>query len=358
MDYNGLNISLEGEPTVDYVMPSLGTYDYWAIEYGYREFAAPTEAQELARLADQSNSNAALAYSTDEDIFGIDPLVNQRDLGDDPLAHARRQLKIARELWARTQARALPDNDDFTIYRRNLQRGLNYYAFTVPLVAKYVGGTYTSRALAGAQQPLLVPVPAAKQREALNLVLGEVFSTGSLRFDPKFMSRLGVEQLERTGPGRFVSNTDYSLSEAVLGIQRGALDALMSDNLASRLADAETKVADTRALLSYADVQAQIGTATWSELKAGRKGGGEIDSMRRNLQREHLRRLAGGLLRPSASVATDVRAVHRQVALRLESELKAALAAGGWTSIAQAHLADCLATLTEALRAPLNKQGA
>jgi len=359
MDYNGLNISLEGEATADYVMPSLGAYDHWAIEYGYREFPAASEKGDLTRLADQSNSNPALAYSTDEDIAGIDPLVNQRDLSDDPLAHAQRQLKIARELWTRTQARTLPAGDDLSIYRRNLQRGLGYYAATVPVVAKYVGGTYTSRALAGANQALLVPVPAEKQRAALNLLVNEVFTAGSLHFDPKFMSRLGVEQFERLGPNRAILNVDFSLADAVLTIQRSALDALMSDNLASRLADSESKVADARTLLSYADVQAQISGAAWSELKGGagaRKG--EIDNFRRNLQREHLRRLATGLLRPTSNVATDVRAVHRQVALRLEAGLKAALAGGGWTSIAQAHLADSLATLSEALRAPLAKQGA
>jgi hypothetical protein len=362
MDYNGLNISLDGEATADYVMPTLGAYDYWAIAYGYSEFPAASEQAELAKLADQSSSNPALAYSTDEDIFGIDPLVNQRDLTDDPLAHAQRQLKIARELWTRTQARVLPAGDDLSIYRRNLQRGLNYYAFSVPVLAKYVGGTYTSRALAGAKQPLLVPVPADKQRAALKLLVSEIFTTGSLRFDPQFMSRLAVDQFERFGPNRAILNVDFSLSDAVLTIQRGALDALMSDNLASRLADSETKVADARTLLSYADVQTQISGATWAELKGTKAGPGarkgEIDNFRRNLQREHLRRLATGLLRPTSNAATDVRAVHRQVALRLEADLKAALAGGGWTSIAQAHLADSLATLSEALRAPLAKQGA
>ncbi len=361
MDYNGLNISLDGEPIADYVMPTLGAYDYWAIEYGYREFPAATETAQLAALAAQSETNPTLAYSTDEDIFGIDPLVNQRDLGDDPLAYAQRNIKLGRELWARTQSRVLPEGDDLTLYRRNLSRSLAALGNAVPMVAKYVGGTYTSRSLSGGKQALLVPVPAAKQKAALDLLVSEVFTTTALRFDPKIMSRLGVEQLERTGPNRFVANVDYSIADAVLAIQRSALDALMSDGLASRLSDAETKVVDTKSLLSFADVQEQVRTATWSELKG--KGAkevakrGEIESLRRSLQREHLRRLAAGLLRPTSAAATDVRAVYRQAALRLESELKAAVAAGGWTSIAQAHLADSLATVSEALRAPLNKQG-
>jgi hypothetical protein len=357
MDYNALNMPLVGETTADYHMGTLGAYDYWAIEYGYREFAAGAEVKGLADIAARSAREPALAYATDEDVQGVDPLINQRDLGDDPLAHAQRQIKLARELWARTQNRVLPADDNMAILRRNLQRGLTGLGASVPVVAKYVGGTYTSRALAGAQQPLLTPVPAAKQREALDLLVSEVFASGSFRFDPQFMSRLGVDQLDRIGPNRFVTNTDFSLSEAVLGIQRGALDALMSDAMATRLADAETKVADPRSLLSYADVQARLSAATWSELKTSKAASRDIDSLRRNLQREHLRRIATGLIRPASAAATDVRAVHRQVAQQLQSELKGALAAGGWSSIARAHLADSMNTLDEALRAPLMKQG-
>jgi hypothetical protein len=357
MDYNALNMPLDGETTADYFMGTLGAYDMWAIEYGYREFAAEAEVKGLADIASRAEREPALAYATDEDVQGTDPLVNQRDLGDDPLAHAQRQIKLARELWARTQSRVLPADDNMAILRRNLQRGLTGLGASVPVVAKYVGGTYTSRALAGAQQALYTPVPAAKQRAALDLLVSEVFASGSFKFDPKFMSRLGTDQLDRAGPNRFVTNTDFSLNEAVLGIQKGALDALMSDSMALRLADAENKVDDPKSLLSYADVQARLSNAAWSELKAGKGASKDIDSLRRNLQREHLRRLATGLVRPVSAVATDVRAVHRQVALQLEGELKAALNSGGWSSIARAHLADSLSTLGEALRAPLMKQG-
>jgi hypothetical protein len=357
MDYNALNLPLEGEPGSEYHMVTLGAYDYWAIEYGYREFPAATEKEDLARLAAQGDRDPALAYSTDEDLGSNDPLVNQRDLGDDPLAFAQRQIKLAHELWQRTQARTLAPDDDMTIYRRNLTRGLNFVAASVPMVTKYLGGTYTSRALAGAGQALVVPVPAAQQRAALDLLVGEVFAAGSFRFEPKFMSRLAVDQLDRTGPNRFIGSTDFSLPGAVLSIQRSALDALMSEGLATRLADAEAKVDDPRTLIGFADVQSRLSSAIWSELKVGKGGKGEIESLRRNLQREHLKRLAGSLLRPASGAAADVRAASRQTALQLQGELKAALAAGGWNATARAHLAESLETLDETLKAPLVKQG-
>jgi hypothetical protein len=356
MDYNPPNLPLDGEPVADYHMPGLGAYDLWAIEYGYREFAPADEKGALGRLASQGENDPALAYGTDEDTAGADPTINRFDLGDDPLAYAQRQLRLARELWARTQARELAADDDFTLYRRNLERGFSRVSQAVPLLAKYVGGVYSSRVLAGAGKPLLVPVPAATQRAALDLLLNEVFASASFRFDPRFMSRLGVDQLDRAGPNRFVGSTDFSLAGTVAGIQRSALDALMSDSVAARLADSEAKVADPKTLPSYADVQARLREAVWSELKGAARAG-EIDSLRRTLQREHVKRLAAGVLRPASAVAADVRAVHRQEALSLEADLKAALARRSWSAIARAHLADSQAVLAEALKAPLMKQG-
>ncbi|MCW5634834.1 MAG: zinc-dependent metalloprotease [Rubrivivax sp.] len=372
MDYNPPNISLPGEPVADIHMPGLGAYDHWAIEYGYREYATPAEEREaLARLAARGDTEPALAFATDGDAGAGDPTVNLFDLGEDPMAYARRQLALAKELWERTQARQLPAEDTMEVYRRNLSRGLSNVSRAAALLTKYVGGAVTSRATAGADKPLVAPVPAAQQRQALSILLDEVFSASSFRFQPRFMSRLGVDPLDDRRGGRAA---DFSLAGSVLGMQRTALDALMSDGIAQRLADAEVKVSDQSQLLGYAELQARLRDAVWSEVappakpttrrlpgKTAATPSGppptEIDSLRRNLQREHVRRIAGGVLRPTSAVAADVRAVHRQVALELEASLKAALGSRKWSPMAQAHLADSLAVLSEALKAPLNRQG-
>ena len=374
MDYNAPNIALQGEPVADIQMPGLGVYDYWAIEYGYREFAtAEDETRALSRLAAQGDTDPALAYAADGDASADDPTVNRFDLGDDPLAYARRQLLLARELWSRTQVRELAPDDTMEVYRRNLGRGLGRVANAVSLLAKYVGGAVTSRATAGANKPLVAPVPAVQQREALSVLLSEIFASSSFRFEPRFMSRLGVDRRDLNSFGRAA---EFSLASSVLGIQRAALDTMMSDSMAQRLADAEVKVSDQSTLLGYAELQERLRDAVWSEIappskSAARTPGkpsldpasaapapSEIDSLRRNLQREHVRRIAGGVLRATSAAAADVRSVHRQVALQLEASLKTALQQRGWTPMARAHLSDSLATITEALKAPLTKQGA
>lgn len=360
MDYNALNIPLEDEPATVYNQVTLGEYDYWAIEYAYRPLAPEVEQEELARIAARSANNPALAYATDEDAggffgVGIDPTVNQFDLGSDPLAYYQRRVVLARELLARTQKLELKPGDNLSVYRRNLQRAIGAIGFVAPLIGKYVGGVYTSRDVVGAGDgPLLVPVPAARQREALDLLAREVFSVDSFRFDPQFMSRLGIDHLERVAPGgQVIVNTDFSLATTVLDIQKKVLDQLMADAVAVRLADAETKVVDKRGLLSFADVQGQLADAIWSELRSGR----DIDSLRRNLQREHARRLASALVRPTSAAAADVRAAVRAVALKLEADLRRHIGNARLNAATRAHIAEMQAVLAEALKAPLIRQG-
>jgi len=361
MDYLGANVPLENERGGDLVMSSIGHYDKWAIEWGYRPLATHEEKDALARIAARSATDPWLAYGTDEDAggdaffplaAGIDPLVNRFDYGSNPLAYFERQFKLARELWRRTQARRLQPEEDFRLNRRNLQRGLTMFRFSAPGIAKYVGGVYVNRDRAGSRRALFNPVEPDKQRQALRVVAREILSSESFRFDPDFMRRLGVDQFSRNSLATL--SPDFSLPTAVLDIQRAVLEQLMSESVAQRLANAESKVASPRELLSFAEVQATMTDAVWSELANGR----DIGSLRRNLQREHLRRLAGALLRPSSTVAADVRSVQRLEAEKLVVQLRRAVAnKGARGAMAQAHLAESLTTLREALAAPLYKQG-
>ena len=79
--------------------------------------------------------------------------------------------------------------------------------------------------------------------------------------------------------------------------------------------------------------------------------------MRRNLQREHLKRVVFILTRGANSPA-DARALQRENAKALMVQLKAAQNRPGLSKEARAHLADCLNTLDEALKAPMQRTSA
>ena len=128
MDYNAYNVALKGEPQGDYSNTTLGSYDYWAIEYAYKPIAPAFEEQELRKIAARS-IEPLLAFGDDYDAGGMagydgtDPLVNRFDLGDDPLAYYEQRLKLARELWQRIQTRGPQPGDDPTRARRVMLSG-------------------------------------------------------------------------------------------------------------------------------------------------------------------------------------------------------------------------------------------
>jgi len=354
MDYLPMNLPLEGEPPRELQMTTIGPYDRLAVEYAYRPLAPAGEKAELARIAARTTTDPLLAYATDEDagwpgppeLLSIDPEVNRGDLGSDPIAWYRRRLQLTRELWSALEKTELPPGESYERLTRSVASGFEQLARVAPLLAKYVGGVRHVRDRAGTGRPLYEPTPAARQREALDVIAGGLFAPGSFRLAPGLVSRLALDHFER-GP-----NPDVSIAAAVLRVQRAALDQLLSEEVAQRLLDSQDKLADPARAFPLSELYDSLRAAIWAELAKGR----DIPPMRRNLQREHLRRIATVLTRPDPRTPPDARSLQREVARQLSAELRAALPRLA-SKEARAHAAESLETLTEALRAPLQRSG-
>ena len=373
MDYTPFNIATRDEHQGEYVMSGLGPYDYWAIEYAYGSIDASTPEAErpaLSRVAARS-TDPTLAFATDEDADagpdGMDPDVNRFDLGSDPLAYYRKRFQLSRELWDRLQDRPMAADESYLVVRRNLERGFNEIARAAPLIAKFVGGVRTRRNHASFRgqfdatvdpvsfdsgAPLYVPVDAARQKEALDLLASQLFSVDSFRFKPEFISRLGVDYLDRGDPNASNQSTFY-LPGRVLSIQGAVLDHLMSDPVARRIGDAGNLTASTRDLLTLAQLYGGLQRSIWSELASGR----EITRMRRNLQRQHLRRVVSVLLQPGGATLADQRSLQRENAIALRTSIQRSLANGRLSIESRAHLREAVATIDTALRANLQRIG-
>ena len=360
MDYNAINLALQDEPQGDYVMHSIGPYDYWAIEYAYKPIAPAQEKEELAKIAARSGE-PELAFGNDIDAGfggsaeGMDPQVNRRDLGSDPLDYAMRRLTLSRELWTRLQERRLKPGESYEMLRRNFLAGLTQLGNAGAVGAKYVGGVVYVRDHAGSGRDPFTPVPAAKQRAALKLIADGLLSVDSFRLRPEFVRRLTVDQFDRfrDDAGSSAIAPDIVLTTRMLSVQRAMLDQLMSDGVATRIAEGEFRQTRDNQSFRLSELYDTLQDAIWSELKTGR----DIGSFRRNLQREYLRRIAGTLLQPSQAVQADARALQRENAKVLLAQIKVAKSRGTYSKEAHAHLAECENTLEEALKAPLLRPG-
>ncbi|HSB25775.1 MAG TPA: zinc-dependent metalloprotease, partial [Burkholderiaceae bacterium] len=357
MEYAPINLARPGEPTAPAWQLELGPYDYWAIEYGYKPIAPQQQAAELQRIAARSNE-PLLAFGTDEDNFlGIDPESLHFDLGNDPVAFARKRFDIARDLLRRQETRQLKPEQDYSVLRRSVGFALRDVARAAGILARQIGGVRTLRDFPGSGRDPLLPVSADVQRQALDLLASGVLSADSFVLSPALQRRMAPNYSERSAAlfdGDGPVATDYSLANVVIEMQRALLSALMNDAVAQRLLDSESKAADG-GTLRLSELLQRLSDEIWSELH---ERSGEIPSPRRELQREHVNRLAGLLLRPGALTRADARSLVRVQAQDLLGRIQAAAQRKGLSTEARAHLRDSADTLRQALNAPLVRQGA
>jgi hypothetical protein len=358
MEYAAVNLAAPGTPKDK--LPAafnttLGPYDYWAIEYAYKPIPADQEASELARIASRS-SEPLLAYGTDEDNFlGVDPETLQFDLGTDVVAFAKKRVGIARDLLARQEARQLAPNEDYSLLRRSVSFALRDMGRAASTLTRQIGGVRTLRDHAGSGRDPLTPVPASDQRAALDILASGFLSADSFNVSPALQRKLAIDYQERTDAvfrGEAAAATDFSLATQVIELQRGVIGQLLSDTVAARLLDSESK--SPKDALHLSELYGRLDKTVWSELG----GNADIPPLRRELQREHVNRVANMLLRPSSLSRADARSLIRAQAQTLLVRINAASRRSGLGAEARAHLQDSADTLSQALAAKLQRAGA
>jgi hypothetical protein len=354
MEYNPVNLARPGAPTVIPFQTTLGPYDYWAIEYAYRPIPEGTtpeaERAELQKIAARSN-DPKLAFGTDEDAFiALDPETLQLDLGSDPIAFAAKRLEIARDLFKRQETRPLPADRDYAVLRRSINYALSDAIRAVGVLVRQIGGVRTLRDYPGSGRDPLTPVPAKVQREALDLISKAVLTPEGLTISPALQRRLAPDYLDRAEVA--LGSTEYQLPERLLGLQSAVLGYFMSDVIASRILDGVGKHDRPAEAFQLSELYERLMRDVWVELDGSAKGR-NIPAARRELQRDHVNRMAIAVLRPIGTPRADARGLLREQARTLLAKLQAAQARNGLDAQTRAHLADCTDTLKQALAAQM-----
>lgn len=365
MDYLPANLSLDRAKQGEYYQTTIGPYDYWAVEYAYKPIDSATpedELPELARIASRV-AEPLLAYGTDEDAgffpepFNMDPLVNRWDLGSDPLRFYGERVRLSEEVFRNVEARLLKPGEGYQVLRRSFQNALFQSGTALALAAKYVGGVSHRRDHAGDPGGRLPfePLPRARQEAALALLREHLFSPRAFAFPPELLNKLASERWPNWRDIRFARQRyDYPLHEQVLQLQRQVLDRLTHPIVLSRLLDGEVASRDPMRIGALFD---GLRDAIWEETAA--KGASlEINGYRRALQREHLRRLTGLLLRGENNPPEDARTGARSSLETLRTRIRGAIARPGlrMPDETRSHLQESLSRIEETLKAGVERQ--
>lgn len=321
--------------------PVIGPYDYWAIEYGY----GPGSDADAAKIASRTNE-PGLAYATDEDVRGMsspDPFANRWDMSSDLVAWAENQAKLTDELLADFDTWAVKPDESNYFLRAAFLSLMSDKTRSLSFVARLVGGQEFNRNRAGdpGAKPPLVPVDAATQRRAIELLGKTIFSDQFLAVRPEIFNKLVPTRhwdFDRDPPARI----DFPVHQAMLSLQNSTLSYLTSPTVLQRVYDAEPKSTDadkfTAAELLSSVRKVIIGDLKVTETATDAKP--MISSIRRNLQRQYVANLlAIANSRPGQLVSPDLHGMVRFTLRDISYTIGEALKDGAKIDLAsKAHL--------------------
>ncbi|MHC5594565.1 MAG: zinc-dependent metalloprotease [Nostoc sp.] len=361
MDYIPPNIAPQGTKQGDYFPSMVGPYDEWAIKYGYIPIQTSTPVAEkpiLAEIAAQSYK-PELSYSTDEDVYDLDPTANAWDNSSNVLLYSQWQLNNSRVMWERLDKRFPMAGDSYSDVSERFSTVLGNYFQQIYFTTKYIGGQSFYRIhpseiptdkVSGVPQHRLPfeAVPVEEQRQALETLQKYVFAEDALNFSPELLNKLAPSRWRHWGSSPRVGRLDFPIHDLVLLMQGSVLRDLLSGDRLSRLKDIELKTQEGKAL-TLPELFDTLQSGIWTEVIKPKAKPMKITSLRRGLQRQYLDILTAMVLRKE-SVPEDARTLAWYKLKQLDEKLKGVNSQDEYT---KAHLLETRDRIEKVLNAPL-----
>jgi hypothetical protein len=285
MDYGRFNyIAQPGDNA--HLIPKIGPYDLFAVEWGYRPFIGITapdqERDALNRIAARQEREPFLRFG---DADGIDPTSQTEDLGDDAVKATQYGLANIRRIAEFLLPATTEEGEDYSTLREIYLELLGQRNRELGHVANVVGGVVRTRKVAGQEGLVHAPVPRGKQKEAMMLLTQESFRTPTELLRKDILGRI-----EPTGA-----------TDRVLQGQRLVLNILTDNGRMGRIIEHQALPGNTEAY-RLSEMLADLRSGVWSELSSAPV---KADVYRRNLQRAYLE-IFNTRLNPPAPAAAPV----------------------------------------------------
>ena len=132
----------------DYFSDTIGPYDMWAIEYGYKPLSGGTEGEvaELKKIASRAASRRWPTPPTKTPAASTPIRCRTASTwASDPIDYAKERAKLIGELWPGMVDRVTEDGDGYRAARQAFGVLLGNYGRAVYFASRYVGGMYVNR---------------------------------------------------------------------------------------------------------------------------------------------------------------------------------------------------------------------
>ncbi len=363
MDYLPALFVKDNPEQNSYYSPTIGPYDYWAIEYGYRQFDASSTYSErpyLQAIASRS-AEPGHAYATDEETRGIDadPHSGVYDFGDDMIAFAENQAALVADSWDGLTERVTSEGDGYQHARQAFGVMMATHGRAMFNASKYIGGIHTThshRGDPGAEAPFKV-VDAKVQRRALALLSRHMFSDQPYEKPLQLCNHFAATHWNHWG-NEIAERTDFPVHQSVLNWQDRILEKLLSPLTLTRLHDSELLVPAEADAYTVAELMQTLVDDIFAELQSSDTTAYSnrqpaISSLRRNLQMALIKRLEA-LLLPDVEVPSDCRAIAVLQLKHISERSSEFLYSGAHLdTYSRAHLAEIVRRVEQQLKTTL-----
>jgi hypothetical protein len=307
MDYLAPHVEVKGG-TLDFsdAYPTdVGSYDRLIVQWGYTPDA---DAAALERIVRDGYARGIVYPLTS------DPRWAEYDWGADPVAWLRTTQDVRRVILERFGPEQLaPGTPVYDLVAR-FNLAYLYHRFGIQAAQQYVGGQFQTNAVAGDGQAPTAWVPAAKQKEALDLLISAL-APENLDVPERIVAALVAQpNLRRPTRERFDSSAGSSFDpiSAARALAGLVVHPLLEPDRAARLS-----LATGAQALSLERVLRRLVAATW---EGPSHASVRLRALRRVSQCVVLEAMMGLAASPSAS--SDVRAAATARLVRLRSDLK------------------------------------
>jgi hypothetical protein len=326
MDYGRFNYVAQPGDNAR-LIPTLGPYDYFATEWGYKEFKGADsyekEKAALDEIAARQLKDPTLRFGDPNP--GEDPSQQTEDLGSDPIAATELGLKNIDRVAGFLVKATSKKGEDYADLENMYEQLLNQRNRELGHVASVVGGFVKNNVYYGDGDRVYVPVPGDQQRKAVGFLVEHAFATPNTLIAPEIELRL-----EATGA-----------ADRVLRGQAALLSTLLSERRVKRMA--ENAARDPSHAYEPAQLIDDLSDGIFGELKDSSI---ETDLYRRNLQRTFVEQLISAVAQEKHT--SDLPALSRGALVNLLGPINIALAKEKGVTT-QRHFADLKARIVQAL---------
>lgn len=281
MDYARFNYVAQPEDKVAQkgLFPRIGDYDIWAIEWGYRwfpEFKTPEE--EVAHLnkwtIDKLSNNKRLWFGTETN--PDDPRSQNEDVGDNAMKASGYGVKNLQRIIPNLMTWTRVENEGYTNLNSLYSEVVGQYGRYMGHVAKNIAGIYETPKSVEQAGSVYEFVPKATQKEAMDFLHKQLFTTPTWLINNEVLSRTGQNAVNVIGARQEV-----------------VLSRLLSNSTFAKLIQAEA--ANGSSAYTMSDMLSDLKKGIWNELETKKP----IDVYRRNLQKSFVERV-GAIINPPA----------------------------------------------------------